>query len=117
MASLIMIERSFMVSGIQSVPEQSIPPKFRKYHSIVRRVHPTFGFLSYASFLLSLACFAFIQAKTFTDYVEIATFFLTTSLVLIFYASFALQSSKVSEALTDLKSIVEQSESTMKSEL
>lgn len=110
MVGLIMIERSLMVSGIQSVPEQYLPSKLKKYQSNIHRAHLTFGFVSYGSFLCSMACFALYEAKIFADYAEVATFFIGVILALIFYASFALQSSNVSEALTGLKSTVEQSE-------
>lgn len=110
MATLIIIERGFMVSGIVSVPEQYLPPKLRKYHSIIGRVHLTLGLASYTSLLCSILCFLLFRAKTFADYVEVATFVVGTFIVMSFYASFAWQSSKISEDLANLKTTVEQSE-------
>ena len=108
-ASLIMIERSFMVSGIQAVPEQYLPPKLKKYQSIIRRVHLTLGLLSLVSWLCSMACFVLFKAKTFNDYSEVATFFVGVLFLITFHTSFVWQSSEVSGILTDLKNTVEQS--------
>lgn len=111
MATLILIERSFMISGIQSVPEQYLPMKSQKYRSNIRRCQLTFGMVSLLSFLSSMTCFILFKAKAFADYAEVSTFFVGTFFLLAFYASFAWHSSEVTGILADLKSIVEQSES------
>ena len=109
MASLVLIERNFMISGIQAVPEQYLPPKLKKYQSIIRRVHLTLGLLSLVSWLCSMACFVLFKAKTFADYAEGAMFFVGVLFLITFHTSFVWQSSEVSGILTDLKNTVEQS--------
>lgn len=113
-ASLITIERSFIIPGITSVPEQNLPSKLKNYKLFIHRAHLTIGMVSYASFICSLMCFALFKAKTFTDYADVATFLVGNTIVFTFYASFAWQSAKVSDSLTDLNSIVKQSESKIK---
>lgn len=110
MASLILIERGFMVSGIKAVPENFLPPKLKRYQSTIRRVHLTFGLVTFSPFLISLACFALFQAKTFGEYAEVGMFIVGAIPILTFYASFVWQSSDVSAILTDLKDTVEQRE-------
>lgn len=108
-ASLVLIERSLMISGIKAVPEQYLPSVLKKHQSIFRRVHPTLGLVSYGALLYSIMCFMLFQAKTFSDFAEVAAFFVGALVVLTFYTSFAWQSVKVLELVADLKDTVEQS--------
>lgn len=110
MANLLMVERSFMIPGIISAPEQSLPSKLKNNKSFIHRAHLTFGLVSFGSFICSLLCFAIFKAKTFTDVADVATFLVGDTIVYTFYASFAWQSAKVSDSLTDLRIIVNQSE-------
>lgn len=114
MASLVMIERGFMVSGIKAVPEQYLPSKLKRYQSIIHRVHFTIGLISVLSWLCSVTCFIWFKAKTFLDYAEVSTFFVGAFDMLSFYTYFAWQSVEVLEMMTNMKSTVEQSEMNIK---
>lgn len=111
MATLTTVERSFMIPGMTSVPEKNLPSKLKNNQSFIHRAHLTFGLVSFASFICSLMCFVLFKAKTFSNYVECATFLVGALIIFTFYAGFAWQSAKLSDSLTDLKGTVEQSES------